>query len=225
MQVERYEAAPGRVSIVGRIEGSDPGAPSLCLMGHTDVVPVNASGWSEDPFGGEIIGGPDGPEVWGRGAVDMLNLTASMAVTFRSLAESGFRPTGDLIYFGVADEEAGSAYGGQMDGRQSPRRDQRRLRPDRERGASHRACRGAVHQRQHRREGRGMAPSPGDGHAGSRLGAVPTRQRPRQGGRCDPTVARLPTRPSVPRTVGSEGGGARVARRPQGLVARPDRDR
>ena len=111
VSVERFEAAPGRVSIVGRIEGSDPQAPSLCLMGHTDVVPVNESGWREDPFGGEIIEGPDGPEVWGRGAVDMLNLTASMAVAFRHLAESGFRPRGDLIYFGVADEEAGSAYG------------------------------------------------------------------------------------------------------------------
>ena len=65
VDVERYEAAPGRVSIVGRIAGSDPTAPSLCLMGHTDVVPVNESGWSEDPFGGEILDGPDGPEVWG----------------------------------------------------------------------------------------------------------------------------------------------------------------
>jgi acetylornithine deacetylase/succinyl-diaminopimelate desuccinylase-like protein len=111
VEVERFEAAPGRVSIVGRIEGSDPNAPSLCLMGHTDVVPVTAAGWQEDPFGGEIIDGPDGPEVWGRGAVDMLNITASMAVAFRHLAERGFRPTGDLIYFGVADEEAGSAYG------------------------------------------------------------------------------------------------------------------
>ena len=109
--VERFEAAPGRVSVVGRIEGTDPDAPSLCLMGHTDVVPVNASGWREDPFGGEIIDSGDGPEIWGRGAVDMLNLTASMAVAFRHLARSGFRPRGDLIYFGVADEEAGSAYG------------------------------------------------------------------------------------------------------------------
>jgi hypothetical protein len=39
--VERYDAAPGRTSIVARIPGSDPSAPSLCLMGHTDVVPVN----------------------------------------------------------------------------------------------------------------------------------------------------------------------------------------
>ena len=53
-------------------------------MGHTDVVPVNPDGWSRDPFGGEIVDGL----VWGRGAVDMLNLTASMAVAFRRLADS-----------------------------------------------------------------------------------------------------------------------------------------
>ena len=74
--------------MVARIEGSDPDAPSLCLMGHTDVVPVNPDGWSRDPFGGELVDG----EVWGRGAVDMLNLTSSMAVAFRHLATSGFRP-------------------------------------------------------------------------------------------------------------------------------------
>lgn len=109
LDFERYEPTPGRVSLVSRIEGSDPDAPSLCLMGHTDVVPVNANGWTNDPFGGELIDG----EVWGRGAVDMLNITSSMAVAFRHLATSGFRPSGDLIYFAVADEEAGSAHGAQ----------------------------------------------------------------------------------------------------------------
>ncbi|MCP3977047.1 MAG: M20/M25/M40 family metallo-hydrolase [bacterium] len=104
---QMFEAAPGRTSLVARIEGSDPTAPSLCLNGHTDVVPVNRAGWTHDPFGGELIDG----EVWGRGAVDMLNLTASMAVAFRHLAASRFRPTGDLVYFAVADEESGSAFG------------------------------------------------------------------------------------------------------------------
>lgn len=107
LDVERFDAAPGRTSIVARIEGTDPDAPSLCLMGHTDVVPANPDDWSEDPFGGELIDG----EVWGRGAVDMLNLTSSMAVAFRHLAQSGFRSRGDLTYFAVADEEAGSAVG------------------------------------------------------------------------------------------------------------------
>ncbi len=107
LDTQRFESRPGRGSLVARIEGSDAGAPSLCLMGHTDVVPVNADGWSRDPFGGDLVDG----EVWGRGAIDMLNLTASMAVAFRHLARSNFRPKADLIYFGVADEEAGGKWG------------------------------------------------------------------------------------------------------------------
>lgn len=107
VEIERWEPVPGRASFVARIPGTDPNATSLCLMGHTDVVPVSPSGWRHDPFGGELIDG----EIWGRGAVDMLNLTASMAIAFRSLARRGFRPKGDLIYFAVADEEAGSTHG------------------------------------------------------------------------------------------------------------------
>ena len=109
VDIERYEPTPGRASVVARIEGTDPTAPSVCLMGHTDVVPVVPDGWSRDPFGGELIDG----EVWGRGAVDMLNLTSSMAVAFRRLIDTGFRPKGDLIYFAVADEESGSKHGAQ----------------------------------------------------------------------------------------------------------------
>ncbi len=112
LATERYTSVHGRESIVARIEGSDPDAPSLCLMGHTDVVPVSPDGWSRDPFGGELVRNSDGvEEVWGRGAVDMLNLTSSMAVAFRHLARSGFKPKGDLLYFGVADEEAGGVWG------------------------------------------------------------------------------------------------------------------
>jgi len=76
VEMKRYEPMPGRASLVLRIEGSDPKAPSLHFMGHTDVVPVTPSGWRHDPFAAELIDG----EVWGRGAVDMLDVTASMAV-------------------------------------------------------------------------------------------------------------------------------------------------
>jgi len=107
LDLERYEPLPGRESLVARIEGSDPSAPTLLLMGHTDVVPVNPDGWQRDPFGGELIDG----EIWGRGAVDMLNLTSSMAVAFKDMVTSGTRPRGDVIYFAVADEEHGSAHG------------------------------------------------------------------------------------------------------------------
>jgi acetylornithine deacetylase/succinyl-diaminopimelate desuccinylase-like protein len=107
VDLERYEPEPGRTSLVARIEGTDPDAPSLLLMGHTDVVPANADRWRHDPFGGELIDG----EVWGRGAVDMLNLTASMAVATKALATSGFRPRGSLTYLAVADEEAMATHG------------------------------------------------------------------------------------------------------------------
>src|SRR5262245_29420747 len=54
---EVYEPQPGRQSLVVRLEGSDPSAPSLLLMGHTDVVPVNPDGWSHDPFAGDVVDG------------------------------------------------------------------------------------------------------------------------------------------------------------------------
>jgi acetylornithine deacetylase/succinyl-diaminopimelate desuccinylase-like protein len=107
LDLETFEPLPGRSSLVARIEGRDPDAPSLLLMGHTDVVPANADGWQRDPFGGELVDG----EVWGRGAVDMLNLTASMAVATRRLASTGWRPQGNLVYLAVADEEALGQHG------------------------------------------------------------------------------------------------------------------
>jgi acetylornithine deacetylase/succinyl-diaminopimelate desuccinylase-like protein len=109
VEMQRYEPLPGRASLVLRIEGSDPKAPSLHFMGHTDVVPVTPSGWHHDPFGGELIDG----EVWGRGAVDMLDVTSSMAVALKRLLQSGFRPKGTLIYSAVADEEALGTHGAQ----------------------------------------------------------------------------------------------------------------
>ena len=109
LDLETYEPEPGRKSLVARMEGRDRDAPTLLLMGHTDVVPVKPAGWDHDPFGGELIDG----DIWGRGAVDMLNLTASMAVATRRLAESGFTPEGTLIYLAVADEEALGTWGAQ----------------------------------------------------------------------------------------------------------------
>lgn len=112
LDVETIEIAPGRTSMVARYEGTDPEAPALCLMGHTDVVPVTPEGWINDPFGGELISNADGvDEVWGRGAVDMLNLTSSMLVAFRDIVRSGVRYPGDIVYFAVADEEAGGVLG------------------------------------------------------------------------------------------------------------------
>ena len=53
--IEILPVLPGRDSIVARLPGTDPEAPTLMLMGHTDVVPVNPEGWKVDPFAGERI--------------------------------------------------------------------------------------------------------------------------------------------------------------------------
>ena len=103
-----FSPEPGRTSAVYRVKGYDPSAPALMLMGHTDVVPVTEAGWSADPFAGSIVDG----SVWGRGAVDMLNMTAAMAVVFQKWqAQELPQLPGDLVLFAVADEEAGGNLG------------------------------------------------------------------------------------------------------------------
>ena len=103
-----FEPHPGRQSVLYRIAGSHPNRPRLMLMGHLDVVPVSPEGWSHPPFDGLI----DNGFVWGRGAVDMLNVTAAMAVVMKKLIDGELRqPQGDVLFLAVADEEAGGTYG------------------------------------------------------------------------------------------------------------------
>jgi acetylornithine deacetylase/succinyl-diaminopimelate desuccinylase-like protein len=94
---------PDRANLVARIPGTGEG-PSLCFLGHTDVVPAEAADWAHPPFSGHLDA--DG-FVWGRGAADMKNETATRAVAFATLARSGFRPRGDLFLVCQADEENG----------------------------------------------------------------------------------------------------------------------
>lgn len=110
VEAQVFEASPGRSSLVARVRGTDPTAPKLGLLGHLDVVPANADRWLHDPFGGDLIDG----EIWGRGTVDMLYLTAVFASVLREVGErvsSTGRPRGDLVLLAVADEEAGGDYG------------------------------------------------------------------------------------------------------------------
>lgn len=102
------EPHPGRQSVVYRVPGRVPGAPTLTLLPHLDVVPANPAGWTHNPFGAELVDG----FVWGRGALDMLNVTAAMASIFRRYLTGAVPPlAGDLIFAAVADEESGGALG------------------------------------------------------------------------------------------------------------------
>ena len=104
---EVFEPVEGRQSLVYRVPGFDPEAPSLALVPHLDVVPVDPAGWSRDPFAAEIEDG----FVYGRGAVDMLNVTAAMTAAVRPYLIGDKTPRGDLLFAAVADEEAGGRLG------------------------------------------------------------------------------------------------------------------
>lgn len=102
------EPHPGRTSLVAELPGADPDAPSLLLLGHLDVVPAGA-GWTRDPFAADLVDGI----VWGRGALDMLHLTASYAAVLRRIAMGASPLRGRLVVALVADEESGGGYGTQ----------------------------------------------------------------------------------------------------------------
>ncbi|WP_288832050.1 M20/M25/M40 family metallo-hydrolase [uncultured Corynebacterium sp.] len=106
-RVQRFEPHPGRVSIAFTVEGSDPSAEPLTLLGHTDVVPVDEAKWSVDPFAAEEIDG----RIYGRGSTDMLYITAAMAAVTREVAFSDTPPRGTLTFVGCADEEARGGLG------------------------------------------------------------------------------------------------------------------
>ena len=101
------EAAPGRTSLVARIQGTGSVRPPLLVHGHLDVVPALADEWSVPPFSGEVVDG----QVWGRGAVDMKNMNAMVLTVVREWARTGRRPSRDLVLAFVADEETGGQFG------------------------------------------------------------------------------------------------------------------
>lgn len=105
VEIRRITPQPGRTTLVVTVPGSDPNAAPLTFMGHTDVVPVDESKWSVPPFEARIID----DKIYGRGAVDMLFITASMAVVTREMARQ--RPKGTLHFVALADEESRGTLG------------------------------------------------------------------------------------------------------------------
>ncbi|MDQ2690356.1 MAG: M20/M25/M40 family metallo-hydrolase, partial [Chloroflexota bacterium] len=108
IEAEVVELTPGRGSCIARLRATGPETePPIILLGHIDVVPVDAESWSRDPFGGELVDGV----VWGRGAVDMKNMVAMELGVMLALARSRAELNRDVIFAAVADEEAGGEHG------------------------------------------------------------------------------------------------------------------
>lgn len=92
-----------RPNVVARWPGSG-GGRTLILTSHIDVVPIEEdSGWTHDPWGGEIVGN----RLYGRGAWDDKSGMALILIVLRALREQGIKLRGDIEVLSVPDEEGG----------------------------------------------------------------------------------------------------------------------
>ena len=107
LEPQVFESAPGRTSVVARVEGTDPSRDALLVHGHLDVVPAEPKEWTYDPFAAEVADGC----IWGRGAVDMLDMDAMVLALVRDRLRTGRRPPRDVVLAFLADEEAGGVFG------------------------------------------------------------------------------------------------------------------
>lgn len=102
-RVELRDAAPGRPNVIARVGSGRPGARSLMLNGHLDVVGVE--GMVHPPW---IATETDG-RLFGRGSSDMKAGVAAMcAAATRAVSASGGTLDGEIIVAGVVDEEYSS---------------------------------------------------------------------------------------------------------------------
>ena len=94
-----------RWNIIARRDGTSMG-DCVHFNSHTDVVEVG-SGWTFDPFGGEISDG----KIYGRGACDMKGGMAASIIACEAFIEEFPDFAGAIEISGTADEESGG-YGG-----------------------------------------------------------------------------------------------------------------
>ncbi len=80
-QVEYYDFAPKRTSLVAKIPSNSDKKP-ICFTGHLDVVPLGKAPWTKDPFSGET----DNGKLYGRGTSDMKAGITAMLMMARSFA-------------------------------------------------------------------------------------------------------------------------------------------
>jgi acetylornithine deacetylase/succinyl-diaminopimelate desuccinylase-like protein len=104
-----HESAPNRESLIALLPGSEGSGSggAVMLLNHTDVVPVQAEFWDVAPFDGVVRDGC----VWGRGAQDMKGLGILEFMTFVLIKRLNLPHRRDLVFFAIADEEAGGEFG------------------------------------------------------------------------------------------------------------------
>jgi N-acyl-L-amino-acid amidohydrolase len=93
------------------LPGADAAAPSIVLLSHMDVVPVDAAKWTRDPWAGELATVDGEARVYGRGAQDMKSVSVQQVAALARLRARGFAPRRSIHVLLVPDEEVGGSRG------------------------------------------------------------------------------------------------------------------
>lgn len=100
---EILDLTPGRSAVVARLRSAVVPDPSraLLLVAHMDVVGVDRTKWSVDPFGGVVKDG----YLYGRGSIDDKSMLAGNLAAFIALKRGSVHLNRDVIFLATADEE------------------------------------------------------------------------------------------------------------------------
>src|SRR5580693_3574672 len=100
---EIFESTPGRGFLVARLSSSAMPNPSraLLLLAHLDVVGVDKSKWTVDPFAAVIKDG----YLYGRGAIDDKGMLVANLAAIVALKRATVSLDRDVIFLGDDDEE------------------------------------------------------------------------------------------------------------------------
>jgi acetylornithine deacetylase/succinyl-diaminopimelate desuccinylase-like protein len=100
LQSSLYSLDPTRANLLARINGNGSRRP-LLIMGHTDVVGVQADKWYADPFSGMRQDG----FIYGRGTLDDKKSVAAGLMVMKLLERYGVELDRDVIFLAESGEE------------------------------------------------------------------------------------------------------------------------
>jgi acetylornithine deacetylase/succinyl-diaminopimelate desuccinylase-like protein len=106
VSVQTFALEPTRANVVARLKGSGRKRPIL-MMGHTDVVTVDATKWTHPPFSADR----DGGYIYGRGTLDNKSSVVAGLMTILELKRRNVPLDRDVIFLAESGEEGTTRVG------------------------------------------------------------------------------------------------------------------